>query len=181
MLTIAYMESDLLDILTSRQKIFVESYIKVKNASEAARNAGYSESGCHVAANRLLKNDKIRRVLAKYQAQCFNISKEEFEKTCWNEYETSEDKSDRARFLDLVGRACGYLKTSPDIVQNVSILSVDELKNLHNSRATNNLQKRDTMPLSDTMPIKIIPEVDGTHTIPLQNVSDTPSNSDNVT
>lgn len=178
MLTIAYMD---LESLTENQSRFVNGILSGLNGSASARQAGYNGKNLDVQASKLLRNPRIKAVIEDRLKTKFQLSKEQFTATCWQEFLDSIDKSDRARFLDLSGRALGYLKTTPDVIQNVSVLSIDELKSLHNSRATNNLQQRDTIPLSDTMPIKIIPEVDRTHTIPLQNVSDTPSNSDNVT
>lgn len=45
--------------LTAQQEIFVEEYIKCRKATEAARRAGYAVDSAHVAASRLLSNDKV--------------------------------------------------------------------------------------------------------------------------
>ena len=45
--------------LTERQKKFVDAYIKTGNASEAARQAGYSPKNADVNSSRLLVNPSI--------------------------------------------------------------------------------------------------------------------------
>lgn len=45
--------------LTAQQERFVTEYIKCRKGAEAARRAGYSVDSAHVAASRLLSNDKV--------------------------------------------------------------------------------------------------------------------------
>jgi len=51
--------------LTGKQRVFVEEYLTCWNASEAARRAGYSETGAAVAGTRLLTNDKVSAEIAR--------------------------------------------------------------------------------------------------------------------
>lgn len=46
--------------LTERQRRFVDAYIKTGNASESARQAGYSDKVITVTAAKLLVNTSIR-------------------------------------------------------------------------------------------------------------------------
>lgn len=55
--------------LSPRQLAFVEQYSVHGNASRAAREAGYPSASAHTTSNRLLKNEKIRAVLAARRAE----------------------------------------------------------------------------------------------------------------
>lgn len=55
--------------LSPRQLAFVEQYSVHGNASRAAREAGYPPASAHTTSNRLLKNEKIRAVLAARRAE----------------------------------------------------------------------------------------------------------------
>jgi phage terminase small subunit len=46
--------------LNTRQKAFIDHYVILKNASEAAKKAGYSAKGLNVAGSTLLANPNIR-------------------------------------------------------------------------------------------------------------------------
>lgn len=67
---------------TARQQAFIEHYVVCKNASEAARQAGYSPKDANVNGPRLLANDSIRaeidRRLAKI-AEKLEITAERIE------------------------------------------------------------------------------------------------------
>jgi phage terminase small subunit len=47
------------DRLTAKQQVFVEEYLRSWNATEAARNAGYSSNHLHTNASKLLRNTTI--------------------------------------------------------------------------------------------------------------------------
>jgi len=53
--------------MTAKQRKFLNAYIKIGNATEAAKAAGYSERSAHVQGCNLLKNPKIAEELAKAQ------------------------------------------------------------------------------------------------------------------
>lgn len=59
---------------TAKQKIFIAEYIKDKNASRAARAAGFSDVSCRETARRLLTKPDIRQAveeaLAKQAKRC---------------------------------------------------------------------------------------------------------------
>jgi phage terminase small subunit len=46
--------------LTPRQQKFATEILTAPSATEAARRAGYSPESAHVAASRMLRNDKVR-------------------------------------------------------------------------------------------------------------------------
>ena len=49
--------------ITSRQKKFIAEYVRCLNASEAARLAGYAESGAAVRGHELVRNRKIAALI----------------------------------------------------------------------------------------------------------------------
>lgn len=55
--------------LNEKQRRFVEAYMQHGNGTKAARDAGYSESHCHVQASRLLSNAKVAAEVARRQAE----------------------------------------------------------------------------------------------------------------
>lgn len=58
--------SDYHEIVTTKQKAFCKHYINAGfNASEAARRAGYSETGINVTGSRLLANPNINAEIKK--------------------------------------------------------------------------------------------------------------------
>lgn len=50
-----------LSSVTLRQEAFVQAYVKKRNATLAAIEAGYSPRSAHVAGSRLLSNDKLQQ------------------------------------------------------------------------------------------------------------------------
>lgn len=51
--------------LSDRQARFVDEYLVDANGTRSAIAAGYAKSGAHVAAARLLRNDKVREAIAE--------------------------------------------------------------------------------------------------------------------
>jgi phage terminase small subunit len=51
--------------LTDQQRRFVDEYLLDLNGAAAARRAGYAEGSAHVAAHRLLINDKVRETIER--------------------------------------------------------------------------------------------------------------------
>lgn len=53
-----------LEKLTLKQRTFAEEYVRTKgNGTQAAKNAGYAESGAHVEASRALRKPKVAQVI----------------------------------------------------------------------------------------------------------------------
>ena len=50
--------------LSARQQRFVKHYVRLGNASQAAREAGYAEAGARVTACRLLANPNIQEAVS---------------------------------------------------------------------------------------------------------------------
>lgn len=53
--------------LTTRQKLFIDKYIELDNATQAAIAAGYSEKGAGVVGSRLLNHSKIKAEILRRQ------------------------------------------------------------------------------------------------------------------
>jgi phage terminase small subunit len=51
--------------LTEKQRLFCLYYVKLRNATQAAINAGYAKDGAHVEGHRALQNAKVRAELRR--------------------------------------------------------------------------------------------------------------------
>lgn len=67
-------------MLTEQQKLFVNEYLKLrcKNATQAAKNAGYSEKSASAQASQLLKNPKVLEFLKERKAEISQDLRQEF-------------------------------------------------------------------------------------------------------
>jgi len=97
--------------LTAKQLKFIASYQIEPDATKAAINAGYVAKSAHVEGNRLLKNPKIKAELDAWRLQkAKDLSKDDFitkSMECFNELDVKEPN--KPRFLDLAGKALGYI------------------------------------------------------------------------
>jgi phage terminase small subunit len=57
------------DDLTEQQRQFADYYLDLSNGTQSAIKAGYAKESAHVAASRLLKNDKVRKYMAEIRQQ----------------------------------------------------------------------------------------------------------------
>lgn len=55
--------------LNTRQKLFIDKYIELDNATQAAIAAGYSEKGAGVVGSRLLNHNKIKAEILRRQEE----------------------------------------------------------------------------------------------------------------
>ena len=55
--------------MNEKQIAFVDAYMILKNATEAAKKAGYSDRSAYSQGQRLMKNDEIKQAIAKRQAK----------------------------------------------------------------------------------------------------------------
>lgn len=125
-------------MLTVRQKAFVEAFVVLKNASESARRAGYSPKTAGVAGAKLVKHPEVKKAIeAHFEAEKAELEriKRERSKTNFVEdaYTSAEslpiDSPLRPRYLDLAGRALGFLRDDSDKRPNQTlIVNVDASK-----------------------------------------------------
>lgn len=104
-------------MLTPRKQAFVDNYLLTKNGAEAARLSGYSVKTARQAASRLLTNSDVKEAIeavqadikAKWDARKEQLTKESFVETAWNHFKIEEEPSVKPRYLEIAGRALGYL------------------------------------------------------------------------
>ncbi len=56
-------------MMNERQEKFAQAYVLHRNATEAARTAGYALAGANVQGHRLLQNDKIRERIEELEQE----------------------------------------------------------------------------------------------------------------
>lgn len=93
-----------------KQRRFAIEYAIDHNATQAAIRAGYSERSAHVAAARLLKNDKVAAIIEKEEAKHAKRSQMSADQVLAElaKIATSEKiSSARVRALELLGKYHG--------------------------------------------------------------------------
>lgn len=102
--------------LSVKQQKFIASYQLTMDATESAKNAGYSANSAHVEGNRLLKNPKIKAELEQWNAKNkLSLDKESFvdkAMVCFEKLAVTE--SNKPRFLELAGKACAIIGNDKD-------------------------------------------------------------------
>lgn len=102
--------------LTSKQAKFVASYQLNPNAKQAAINAGYSEKSAEQIGSQLMHNPKIIAELEAWKAsKRVEVTKEDFIDLAIKDYRSLEvTEPNKPRFLDLAGKALGYVGVNND-------------------------------------------------------------------
>ena len=118
--------------LTAKQSRFVNSYKELGDATKSAISAGYAPKSAYVEGSRLLKNVKVLAEIQQWKAKkSTEITKEDFVDLALKDYKELEvTEANKPRFLDIAGKALGYLgveKNSPSQINNstINILSID--------------------------------------------------------
>lgn len=110
--------------LSLKQRLFVDYYVKTKNATQSAIKAGYSRKSADTIAMQNLKKDRIKECIeVKFNALRLSegLTDEQI-KQFWKEMmdkETAND-SDRLRASELAAKANGMFK---DNQTNVAIFN----------------------------------------------------------
>lgn len=55
--------------MTDQMKVFAIEYVKTGNMTQAAINAGYSETSAYNQGSRLMKNDEVARYVSELQSE----------------------------------------------------------------------------------------------------------------
>lgn len=102
--------------LTSKQAKFVEAYKKLNNSHQAAISAGYSAKSAQIEGCRLLKNPTILQEIAIWKKSRQELlPKEDFIDLALNDYRALEvTEANKPRFLDIAGKALGYIGANND-------------------------------------------------------------------
>lgn len=119
-------------MLSYRQALFLDHYIRCANASEAVKLAGYKNKVPWKTANRLLKlPEVVEAVRAKREEmrKRLDMSKEDVEAELAKLGREAQKDSDRIRSLEVLSRLKGYLspesETKVAIFNGISRLSAD--------------------------------------------------------
>lgn len=99
--------------LTSKQSKFIASYQIIRNATQAAINAGYPEKTAASMGCQLMKNPKIVAELDAWKAKkASEITKDDFIDLAISDFKSLElTEANRPRMLDIAGKALGYIGT----------------------------------------------------------------------
>jgi|GEM_PF-5667972 len=99
---------------TEKQRRFAMEYLVDGNARQAAVRAGYAESSAHVTGSRLLKDERVQKVLAQEQsrrAERLQVSADDVERRLWEI--ANENRSDRVPALALLAKRYNYGREVP--------------------------------------------------------------------
>jgi phage terminase small subunit len=126
-------------ILTDKQKIFIESYVSSRNATQAALDAGYSAKTARAMGSENLTKPYIKDVIDARLAELtrkFSIETEDILKRLEHEAKTAKNASDRLRANELLGKYKGIFKENQSsnvtIVGNVLDKALDKASRLAN-------------------------------------------------
>ena len=102
------------EIFTLRQRIFIVEYLASKNATRAARQAGYSDRTARSAGSRLLANVNISREIQDSFARRIQVADVNAQAVV-NEivrvaFSNSGTTARKFRALELMGQALGIFK-----------------------------------------------------------------------
>jgi len=97
--------------MTERQRRFCEYYAASGNATQAARDAGFSARTAHVQANRLLRNDKVLKYIRDLQEHAADsrIVSMKVVKAFWCDIltDSTQRTADRLKASELLAKSAG--------------------------------------------------------------------------
>lgn len=100
-------------MLTEQRKCFIEEYLKLhcRNATQAAKNAGYSEKTAHSQASDILKDSEVQEYLKMRKSQIESELREMFVLEAQEAFEVMRDimKNKKARDVDRINVAKDFL------------------------------------------------------------------------
>ena len=92
---------------TEKQEKFAREYVKSGNATQAAKNAGYSEATAKQAGHRALTNVDVATRIAELRAEAYeaaDLTPELIAKSLMHEAVTAKEGGTRVRALELIGK-----------------------------------------------------------------------------
>jgi hypothetical protein len=97
------------------------------NATESARKAGYSPKSCPQIGSQLLRKPKIREAIQKHiDSKRADITKKDYVDMAIKDYkELSITEANKPRFLDIAGKALGYIGNNQDARPNQSLTLIN--------------------------------------------------------
>ena len=136
--------------LSARQQRFVKDYVRLGNASLAAREAGYAEAGARVTACRLLANPNVQAAVSaerrRYE-QDLGITRERVIAELRSAIELAREQGNAPAMISgwrEIAKICGYYERRVEVsihpniaaqrlVSQLETMSTDELMNLTES------------------------------------------------
>ncbi len=116
--------------LTAKQQKFIDNYLQSGNGTQAAIQAGYSENGARVTANRLLTNDNIATIIKERQQQASkkaDFTLENWIKKVKELADDGERDSDRLKALDMLGKHLGAYDSDNKLKLDVDKMNEEDL------------------------------------------------------
>lgn len=118
-------------MLTLRKKLFIDNYKIHKNASKAAKLAGYSSKSAGETGQRLLRDKDVSGLISQWESEESSrlsnirsrITQEVFEAEAWKNYEAEVKSELRIKWLDLFGRVRGFFNSELNNLQ-VNLLAI---------------------------------------------------------
>lgn len=122
-------------MLTLRKRAFIAHYKAVKNASMAAKLAGYSPKSCGDAGHRLLKDPEIAHILKEWERDEIEkparivreITQDIYASKAYENYENQTLKPDlRHKYFELFGKVRGFLNSEvPGAINIYALIGAD--------------------------------------------------------
>lgn len=127
--------------LTSKQAKFVSAYQLTHDSTKSAINAGYSEKSAPAIGCQLLANPKIKAELDAWKTKkTAEITKEDFVDLAIGDYKALNiDEPNKPRFLDIAGKALGYLGVNGQEQRPNQSLTINNISLSNNSDNPNEL------------------------------------------
>lgn len=120
--------------ITTKEAKFIAFYMAVgshtyENASQAALSAGYSPKSAPTIGYQLLKKPKIQtEIEAIKDKEREKLPKERFVSLAMKDYEQLDvTEPNKPRFLDLAGKALGYIGANNDQKQGGNTLNLTQI------------------------------------------------------
>ena len=133
--------------LSARQQRFVKHYVRLGNASQAAREAGYAEAGARVTACRLLANPNVQEAVSverrRYE-KGLRITREQVIAELRSAIDIARTQGNASAMISgwrEIAKICGYYERRVEVsihpniaaqrlVSQLETMSTDELMNL---------------------------------------------------
>ena len=117
------------ETLTLKQERFAKHYLDTGNATKAAKDAGYAESGAHVEGSRLLKNPKVQAYMEELTQETpsdKDITAEVVTRRLWRESVNAKEGGTRVKALELLGKRLGMFRDVVDERPQPAMKSIQE-------------------------------------------------------
>ena len=118
--------------MNHKRKIFVSEYVKSGNATEAAKNAGYSVHSAYSAGQRLLKNVEVSAEIKRLHTEALQkaeITVSEVVLHIKTIAVSGKSETNRLRALDMLLKYLGAYADDFKLVSRLTDTEIDQLAN----------------------------------------------------